>query len=257
MAKTIGIIGIAGRMGSLLVEVLNQHGQYIVNSGFDRRQVQNIRIFPSLTDVFEFNDYVIDFSSSSITEEVLQAALSVPKPLIICTTGWKYEMIEHDLNLLSQQVPVIIASNTSLGAYLQRHLVRQLAKVLDVEYDIDLVEKHHRNKVDIPSGTAMQLLSDIVEVKKKEYNANYQYYSLQHGPRPENFINVNVERSGQLPGEHEVTFISDDEIIAVKHISFNRRLFAKGTLKILNWLKKNKPKPGIYTTNDIFKLESS
>ena len=248
--KNIGVIGESGRMGSLLCKAIDNHPNYNLGLGFNKsKQLSN------LDNVFEKNDYVIDFSSAELIEHTLLSAIKTPKPLVICTTGWSSEKIERLIDELSKVSPVIIASNTSIGACVQRYLVRQLSKLLGTEYDIDILERHHRNKIDSPSGTAKSLLEEIQQEKLSQHNLDYQSYDYQNSIRPENYVGIMVQRSGNLPGEHEVSFTSLDEMITVRHTAFNRLIFANGAIKCIDWLEKNKPINGVYSMLNILGLE--
>ena len=250
MKKTIGIVGNTGRMGGVLADVIN-HSEYVVGPGFGLGQEPHVE----LATVFENNDYVIDFSNASLIGELLQTALDNPKPLLICTTGWAVENYQEQLDRLSAKVPVVVATNTSVGAFLQRYLVRKLAGVLGADYDIDIIEKHHRNKVDCPSGTAMTMFNEIKRVKHAVFAADYNTHTLNEGPRPDNYVGMEVVRSGNLPGDHAVSFTSLEEMITVQHVAFDRKLFAKGAVRIVRWLNENEPAPGIYGMADVLDLQ--
>ena len=250
--KTIGIIGITGRMGCVLTNTIKTKfdKDFKIGVGFNKSQI----LCNNLKDVFEKNDYIVDFSSSAITELIFKTAILKPKPLIVCTTGWNKNKINIQLHELAKIVPVIIAPNTSIGAYLQYYLTEKLTNILDTNYDIDIIEKHHRNKIDCPSGTAISLIKNIKKNKKKQYNLKYKTNKLIRGPRPKNCINLSIERSGNITGEHTVNFTSTEEMISIKHVAFNRILFAKGVIKILKWLNNTKPQNKLYTFSDIFNM---
>ena len=195
MRKQIGVIGVGGRMGSLLSELIAQHQSYVLGPSFMRSRQSTT----SLEDVFKANKIVVDFSSSDLVEHTLAAALSVPKPFVICTTGWQKDHTRKQIKALSKEVPIVIAPNTSIGACLQLYLAKQVAKILGEEYDIDILEKHHRNKSDAPSGTALALLNSVQEEKKRYHNLNYKPYSVGQSPRPKQVIGFAVRRSGNLP----------------------------------------------------------
>ena len=248
MKKSIGIIGSSGRMGQLISQAIQQEGLYDLGIGFHQNSDNDIH------KVFSNNDFIIDFSSHKLIPDIINAATKNPKPMAICTTGWDFEQYRSDIEKIALTSPVIIASNTSLGANLQRYLSAILAKALDDNYDIDIIEKHHRNKIDIPSGTATSLLQEIQQAKKSEFSSDYKSFHLTHGPRPKNFIGMHVERAGNIFGEHEITFINESESISIKHTAFNRELFANGVLKIIKWLDQPIRKPGIYSMNDVLNL---
>ena len=249
MKKSVGIIGNSGRMGSLISQAIQQEGLYDLGIGFNHGSTNK------LDSVFLENDFIIDFSSHKLISDTIATLSMYPKPIAICTTGWDFEQYKRDLEKIALAAPILIASNTSLGANVQRYLTTILSQVLDSSYDIDINEKHHRNKIDIPSGTTNSLLKDIQQIKQLYFNCNYETYHLDHGPRPMNFIGVHAERTGNIFCEHNVTFTSNNESISIKHTAFNRELFVDGVLKIIKWFDQEKPKPHIYSMFDILKFK--
>ncbi|MHC0449563.1 MAG: 4-hydroxy-tetrahydrodipicolinate reductase [Candidatus Lariskella arthropodorum] len=247
MKKKVGIIGVSGRFGAAIFEILEKHQDYLLGLCFSRSESDSLTLENLLTQ----NDYIIDCSHYSLTAQVIAEALRTPKPLIICTTGLEMIKIKSQLDILSKKTQIVIVPNTSFGAYMQRFLATQLAKALDSTYDIDILEKHHRNKLDCPSGTANSIISDVISTKKREHNLQYGIYRADDGKRGENLIGVAAQRSGNIFGEHEITFTSADESISIKHTAFSKALFAKGAIKILDWLSKSEPLPGIYGIEDI------
>ncbi|MCB0308511.1 MAG: 4-hydroxy-tetrahydrodipicolinate reductase [Bdellovibrionales bacterium] len=259
MKKKVGIIGITGRMGQILVDTINQTEKFHVECGYSRSRGANIekgyQQFTKFADVFSQSDYVVDFSNHTNIEKILTEAQVSPTPLIICTTGWKPD--DRILALMSEvtkSIPVVVAPNTSLGATLQNYLTRQLSKILTAEYDIDIHEKHHRAKIDVPSGTAEKLVQAIIETKKSEYQIDYSSGPAKSGERPEHFVGLTSQRSGMLPGDHEVSFTGEYESISIKHVAFSRGLFAKGVVRILDWLEVKNPKSGRYSMEDVLEL---
>jgi len=245
MIKNVGIVGATGRVGRSLVDVLNGSTKYVLGPSFGRRQCEGTFLADSITEVFRDNDCVVDFSSPKLIQEVLKSAMVSPKPLLIGTTGWDRSLCEDLLEPLSKLIPIVIAPNTSIGAAVQLDLARYLVRFLGKGYDIDILEKHHRNKADKPSGTAKQLQEGICQ--------SMQYIGKNDGSH----IQMNAIRSGNLCGEHEVSFVSDDDSISIKHVAFNRGVFVKGVLKILDWLSKNRPEAGIYGMHDVLRLSSN
>ncbi len=252
MLKKVGIIGGSGRLGNEIANLISSSNKYQLGLLYSRSNSKNI----SIDDVFLESDYVIDVSSSKILSNILLSAIKSPKPLLILTTGWKAEEFEKTLDSLSKLACLIIASNTSYGSYMQGAIAYDIAKNLGQEYDIDIVEQHHRNKLDQPSGTALTLFNIIAKSKKENQNLNYTLYDRKDNSHPRSPLTISIEsrRSGNIPGEHEVYFTSSDEIISVKHVALNRSLFAHGAIKILDWLLLNEPKSGIYYSSDIFNI---
>lgn len=242
--KKIGIIGSTGRMGRFLQTIINNEQGYVLGACFHTKSDY------SLKEVFIENDFIIDFSTAALITEILEAVKQIPKPLLICTTGWNKKEHEESIQYVSQQTPLFIDSNTSFGANAQRFLTAKLAEIINDSYDIDILEKHHRKKKDTPSGTAITLAEEIKNAKN-----NYTVQHLQNGARPNNIICMNAQRIGNAAGEHEVLFQSAEESISIKHTVFNAEIFAKGALQALKWLDTNKKTNGLYNMyNTIFNL---
>lgn len=245
---TVGIIGISGRMGQAVSAEVEKAG-LAVGPSYSHELADQV----SLAEVFAGNDVVIDFSHASLTATLLEAAVENPKPLVICTTGWDQAALSDQLGQLSRQVPVIVATNTSIGAAMQRYLVQVVAKALGDEFDINLHERHHRFKVDSPSGTAKTLIADI-ERAKQTRGETITPYTVSDGAREPHQLGISVARCGSIVGEHEVTFTSLEEEITIKHTAFDRTLFAKGAVKCANWLLTQKA--GQYTIFDVLSLKA-
>ena len=250
MSRKVGVIGQTGRMGTLLTKLLSEEQSYELGLSFSRSETPE----EDLVKVFQENDLVIDFSSSELLKYTLEAALRHPKPFIICTTGWCKETFESLIHQLAHIVPIVIAPNTSIGAVLQLYLATQLAEILDESYDIDILEKHHKQKTDTPSGTAKALIEAIQQSKENDHSLRYELYHGHTGPRPLHSIGLSVQRSGQLPGEHSISFTSEEESIVIHHTALNRKLFARGVLKIISWIAAKNPRPGIYSMLDVLNI---
>lgn len=246
----VGIVGISGRMGQAVSAEVNKVAGLEVGASYSQELANQI----SLEEVFAGNDVVIDFSHASLIEGLLDAALANPKPLVICTTGWDQAALSDKLSQLAHQVPVIVATNTSIGAAMQRYLVQVVAKALGDEFDINLHERHHRFKVDSPSGTAKTLISDIARAKQAR-GEEITPYVVGDGARKPHQLGVSVARCGSIIGEHEVTFTSLEEEITIKHTAFDRTLFAKGAVRCAKWLLTQK-QAGQYTIFDVLSLQA-
>lgn len=249
--KKVGIIGKSGRMGQELTKVFTNKPGYEVGTSYSKESAKEV----TLDAVFKENDIVVDFSNAALVGKILEAGIKNPKPLIICTTGWDQTALKAQLEEFTIKAPLIIATNTSIGAAVQRYVVRKVAEVLGEEFDIDLHEKHHRFKVDSPSGTAVTLVNDLLLAKKNAQNLEYESYIVGQEARPERKVGVSVQRSGSIVGEHEVSFTSLEEQITIKHTAFDRALFAKGAAKAVEWLLEKKISPGSYTMFDLLQLK--
>ncbi len=243
--KKIGIIGITGRMGEVLAQAIEKSQRYRLGTCYGRSRSSE----SSLDAVFKDNDYVVDFSHPELLDNVLEAVKRCPKPLLLCTTGWTVEEKQSLLQSVAERSLVVVAPNTSLGACLQRGIARQLSQLLGDEYDVDIAEKHHRYKKDSPSGTALALFGAVQESRGKKY----KIYDPKAGRREKEHIGMQVERKGNLPGEHTITFSSCDEMLSIEHTAFTKELFAKGALRLIDELEENGYLLGrVYSAEDLF-----
>lgn len=225
----IGIFG-NGLMGQELENACKQIGQsYIVLHSDEQNEC----------------DVIIDFSHPENLDAVVNYSLNHKKPVVICTTGFSQSEEERIVNL-SKVVPVIYTQNTSLGVNILSYLVEEATRLL-VDYDVEIIEKHHNQKNDAPSGTAKLLLSSI----KKEREDVLPIYG-RNGitvKREQNEVGIHAIRGGTIYGEHTVLFASNDEVIELKHEALSKRLFAKGSLIAANYIINKDP--GMYTMRDV------
>jgi 4-hydroxy-tetrahydrodipicolinate reductase len=251
MAK-VGIVGSTGRMGEHLIknvlenEVLELSALHV----FDELKVDvpsDVLVTNSMKALLENCDVVIDFSAPVATQELCEEALKNPTALVIATTGFT----EHQQNLLteaSKEMPVLYASNMSAGIALLKQLVEQVAATL-VDFDIEIVEQHHRHKVDAPSGTALTLGEfaakgrglDLDEVRVSGRDG-------QIGARSKDEIAVMALRGGDVVGRHTVGFYNDGEFLELNHTATSRETFSKGAIRAATWIVNQKS--GLYSIND-------
>jgi 4-hydroxy-tetrahydrodipicolinate reductase len=196
-------------------------------------------------------DIVIDFSLPEACEALLEAALQTPKPLVIGTTG----LNAHQLNLLkqaSENMPVLYATNMSLGVALLNKLVQQASAALN-GFDIEIVEMHHKHKKDAPSGTALTLAEsaakgrglDLDKVRISGRDGNI-------GERSSDEIAVMALRGGDIVGRHTVGFYNDGEFIELNHTATSRSTFSKGAIRAASWLVKKES--GLYSISDCLEV---
>ena len=252
----VGVFGANGRVGKLLIEDLKETTDMSVSSVYVRREL-NFSVDPSVlitTDMTSFLnacDIVIDFSLPDACEILLEGAMKTPKPLVIGTTG----LNTHQLNLLknaSEKMPILYATNMSLGVALLNNLVEQAASALK-EFDIEIVEMHHKHKKDAPSGTALTLGEhaargrglelDKVRVSGRDGNI---------GERSKEEIAVMAIRGGDIVGRHTVGFYNDGEFLELNHTATSRNTFSKGAIKAGEWLADKEA--GLYTISDCLGL---
>jgi len=185
---------------------------------------------------------IIDFSHFSLLEEVLESAIEKNVPLLIATTGHSEEQLKK-INEAADKIPLIKATNTSVGVSVLNEIVAYATKLLQ-GFDIEIIEKHHNRKIDAPSGTANTLLEIINENLKEEYDTVYGREG--HSKRKEKEIGMHSIRGGNIVGEHSVIFAKNDEIIEGK-------IFSDGSVKAINYLKGKKP--GMYTMKDVLGIK--
>ncbi|HUH42483.1 MAG TPA: 4-hydroxy-tetrahydrodipicolinate reductase [Sulfurimonas sp.] len=252
----VGVFGANGRVGKLLLEDLKTTENISLSSVYVRNSL-DFSIDPSVlvsTDMKSFLnacDIVIDFSLPEACETLLEAALKTPKPLVIGTTG----LNTHQLNLLkeaSKNMPVLYATNMSLGVALLNKLVREASAALD-GFDIEIVEMHHKHKKDAPSGTALTLAEsaaagrglDLDKVRISGRDGNI-------GERSSDEIAVMALRGGDIVGRHTVGFYNDGEFLELNHTATSRNTFSKGAIRAASWLAKKES--GLYSISDCLEV---
>ncbi|MBP6492543.1 MAG: 4-hydroxy-tetrahydrodipicolinate reductase [Clostridia bacterium] len=196
-----------------------------------------------LSEIKEKIDVIVDFSHPSNLEMIMEYAEKNLTALVIGTTGYTEEQISA-IKAMAQKVPVVYTSNFSLGITIFQQVLKQITPVLRDSFDIELIEKHHRMKVDAPSGTAKMLLASLEE--GKEYPKVYGREGL--GKRGEE-IGVHVVRGGTIPGEHTVIFAGEDEIFEITHRAGSNRIFAAGAVLAAQFAAGKSP--GLYDMKDV------
>ncbi len=252
----VGVFGANGRVGKLIIDNLLDTKDISLSSVFVRNKL-NFSIDPSVlvtTDIKTFLngcDIVIDFSLPEACELLLEAVIITPKPLVIGTTG----LSAHQLNLLkqaSEKMPVLYATNMSLGVALLNNLVYQAAAALD-GFDIEIVEMHHKHKIDAPSGTALTLGESCAKARGLDLNkVRISGRDGNIGERTEDEISVMALRGGDIVGRHTVGFYNDGEFIELNHTATSRNTFSKGAIRAASWLRDKKA--GLYSISDCLEL---
>ncbi len=223
----IGIIGSAGRMGQALADAIAAAGE-VHAGGVDKGD--------DVLALARVSDVLVDFSAPSALEGNLDAAMEAGVPIVVGTTG--LEERHHWLcDNAAEQIAVLQTGNTSLGVTLLAHLVREAASRLGPDWDIEVVETHHRMKVDAPSGTAL-LLGEAAAAGRRIDLARHSARGRDGitGARKVGDIGFAALRGGSVAGDHTVHFLADDERIALSHLAENRRIFAKGAIRAAQWL---------------------
>jgi len=253
MNVRIGIIGATGRMGRAIAEEAVAQGVAI--AGGINRAGAILGEYADAPSLAQAADVLIDFSSPQMLRQSLAAAQATRTPTLIGTTGLGPE--DHRLiDAAARDVAVLQTANTSLGVNMLAKLVEQAARALDPDWDIEIVEMHHRDKLDTPSGSALLLgASANIGRGAESPTALNRFDRMQEGPheREEGGIYYASLRGGSVAGDHQVIFATDGERIELGHRAENRSIFAKGALKGALWLA-GKP-AGRYTMGDVLGFE--
>ncbi len=263
-ATRVGIAGCAGRMGQMLLKMLSQAPGVLVVGGTERRgspalgmdlgalagtEPFGITVGDDPALLFDSADVVIDFTNPSATALHAGYAAKNGTAHVIGTTGLDTDQ-QAAVARAAQRAPIVMAANMSLGVNLLEMVVEQMARILDTDWDIEVVEMHHRHKIDAPSGTALALGeaaargrgTTLRRVAKRGRDG-------QAGPRAKGEIGFAALRGGDVVGDHTVIFAADGERVEVTHKASSRELFARGAVKAVLWAAGKGP--GLYTMKDV------
>ncbi len=247
--------GINGKMGTAIKNLSFDYDNLEISCGVDNTVNKNcsIPVYKDIDDVKEKVDVIIDFSHPNSINKLLSHAIKNKIGIVICTTGHTQEQIKNIKNS-SKQIPIFMSYNMSIGINVLQILIQKGLKSLYKDYDIEIIEKHHNQKIDSPSGTAIILMNTIKEFIEQTFGeeVNFKYGRLGEGKRNSNEIGVHSLRGGNIIGEHEIMFAGNNEIIEIKHTALSRDVFAQGALKAALFLKDKKP--SMYDMNSMLNL---
>lgn len=241
--------GASGRMGRAITEKAQKSEKFEIVAGYDINDtcISPYPVFSAIEKCDALADVIIDFSHPSAFSDVLEFAKKRKLPLIVATTGLSAQQKE-ELFASKTEIPVFYSANMSLGINLLINLCKKTAALLGDKFDIEIVEKHHRTKLDAPSGTALAIADGISEALENAPEYIYDRHSVRR-VRGKNEIGIHSVRGGSIVGEHEVIFAGDDEILSLSHSATSREVFASGALCAAEFMK-GKP-AGFYSMNDL------
>jgi 4-hydroxy-tetrahydrodipicolinate reductase len=238
-----------GAMGRLVsTAILSEENLTWVGAVEPRLTESQANVFPTLEDIPNAFEVLIDFSHPANIQTILDYCQQNDKPLVICTTGLSDADLEN-IHLSSQFIPIVLASNTSQGVNLMHQLVAQAVKALAQDFDIELIEKHHNRKLDAPSGTANSLLETIQNNLLTYKDPIFGRSGMQK--REKNEVGIHSLRGGTIVGEHIVVFAGEDEIIEIKHTALSKKIFARGAVRAARFIAHQPA--GLYSMNDVIK----
>ena len=249
MIKAV-LSGCNGAMGKTITETAGSFENIEIAYGFDRESVS--APYPIVTDFADINDrvdVVIDFSHPSVLQREMEFCVQNRVPAVLASTGYSSEQIEQ-IKEAAKQIPIFYTANMSLGVNLMDALCRQAAKILAGQYDIEIIEKHHNQKVDAPSGTALLLADGINEALDEPYTYEFDRHSKRK-KREKKEIGISSVRGGTIVGEHTVLFAGNNECIEIKHTAYSKTVFANGALNAALWLTKQPA--GLYDMKNFLK----
>ena len=252
MVKVI-MHGCNGKMGQVITRLAAADPELAIVAGVDAR-AQALNDYPVFGDISECDveaDVVIDFSNAAAVDHLLDWCQEKQMPVVLCTTGLSGEQLQR-VEEAAGRTAVLKSANMSLGVNLLMKLVQDAAKVLAPEgFDMEIVERHHNQKVDAPSGTAIALADALNGALEGDYEYVYDR-SGQRKKRDSHEIGISAVRGGTIVGEHEVIFAGEDEVIEFKHTAYSKALFAKGAVAAAKFLAGKGP--GRYDMSDVIQL---
>ena len=233
--------GCNGKMGQVIKGLIQNEKQVELVAGVDT-YIEVEQSFPVFASIAECNveaDVIIDFSNVAAVEGLLQYCVEKQVPVVLCTTGLSETQLEA-VDEAAKKVAILKSANMSLGINMLLKLLQDATKVLSpAGFDIELVEKHHNQKLDSPSGTALALADSINEALDNEYDYVYDRSQVRE-KRSKKEIGISAVRGGTIVGEHEVIFAGADEIIEFKHTAYSRAVFGKGAIEAAKFLAGQK-----------------
>ncbi|CDF01007.1 dihydrodipicolinate reductase [Ruminococcus sp. CAG:624] len=245
----IAICGANGKMGKTIYNCISAREDCKVIAGIDinTEQYADFPIFDSPSKLPEKPDVIIDYSNPASLDGLLEYCLSTGTPIVLATTGYSDEQI-NKIKSAAEQIPVFFTFNMSLGINLLVQLAKKAASVLGDQFDIEIVEKHHNQKIDAPSGTAIMLANAVNETLDNKYHYVYDRHS-QRKKRDKNEIGMHAIRGGTIVGEHDVIFAGHDEVITLSHSAASKSVFAEGSINAAIYLS-DKP-AGLYDMSSL------
>ncbi len=248
---SIGILlhGCNGYMGRVISDTLRNSARSRIVCGVDINTAENFDypVFSAPDQVSIPFDVIIDFSHYSAVHDIMRFAERTLKPIVIATTGLTEEH-RSEYTALSSKVPVFVSANMSLGVNMLVKLAAKAAAGLCEAFDIEIVESHHRRKVDAPSGTALMIADSIRNSCSDDKRFVYDRHSVKQS-RASDEIGIHSIRGGTIPGEHTVIFAGDEEVIEISHRAQSRNIFARGAIAAAEFIVG--PPPGLYSMEDL------
>ena len=266
-AIKIGVIGAGGRMGRMLIEAVQDNPQTTLSAAIERQGSSlvgadagevaaighlNVSIVDDLVSIIDDIDVLIDFSLPAATEQNMQICAQHNVAMVIGTTGFN-EQQEAVLAEASKKIAIVYAGNYSTGVNLSLKLLEMAAKAFGTEADVEIIEAHHKHKIDAPSGTAYMMAEAVAEARGQNLKDVAVYgREGQTGARETGTIGIHAIRGGEIIGDHTVMFIADGEVVEITHRARARMTFAAGAVRATTWVIQQSA--GQYNMQDVLGL---
>lgn len=244
--------GCNGAMGQTITRLVREDENVEIVAGIDTRNTidNGYPVFQSLRQCDVKADVIIDFSSAVAVDSLLDNAIAKQLPIVLCTTGLSEEQLKK-VKMSSGMIPILRSANMSLGINMLMKLLQDAVRTLEpAGFDVEIVEKHHNQKVDAPSGTALALADSINAAMDDQYEYVYDRSQVRQ-KRQKKELGISAVRGGTIVGEHEVIFAGTDEVIEFKHTAYSKAVFAKGAVAAAKFLAGRRP--GLYDMSDVIR----
>lgn len=244
--------GCNGRMGRTITDICAKNSDIEIVAGLDvnTERLSTFPVYDDIEKISEKVDVVIDFSNPQVLKSLLSYCTSHKIPVVIATTGHSETQLA-EITAASHKIPIFRSGNMSLGINVLLMLVERAARVLGDTFDTEIIERHHNQKVDAPSGTALMIADRLSAALPYQPEYIYDRHNVRQ-KRDRKELGIHTLRGGTIVGEHEVIFAGRDEVIEIKHSAQSREVFAAGAVKAGAYLASCK-EPGIYNMDDLVK----
>ncbi len=242
--------GCNGKMGQTIAGLIADDDEIVLAAGVDAYDEgkNSFPVFKNIKDCNVKADVIIDFSAAPAVDELLDYCVEQQIPCVLCTTGLSDAQLKK-VEEASKKTAILKSANMSLGINMLMKLLKEAALVLaPAGFDVEIVEKHHKLKVDAPSGTALALGDSVNEALNKEYEYVYDR-SQRREKRPQKEIGFSAVRGGTIVGEHDVIFAGADEVVTFSHTAYSKAVFGKGAVQAAKFLKGKLA--GLYSMSDV------
>ncbi|MCR5025761.1 MAG: 4-hydroxy-tetrahydrodipicolinate reductase [Lachnospiraceae bacterium] len=242
--------GCNGRMGKVITGLAEKDPEIEIVAGVDvfDEGHNSFPVYKEISECVEGADVIIDFSLPQGTDRLLDYVGEKGIPVVLCTTGLSESQLEK-VKSTSEKTAILRSANMSVGVNALMKVLHEVAPIFEkAGFDIEIVEKHHNQKKDAPSGTALALADAVNSALSEKYGYVYDRSSREE-KRPEKEIGISAVRGGTIPGDHDVIFAGEDEVVTISHRAYSRAIFGKGAIAAAKFLKGKKN--GMYDMSDV------